>query len=172
MARRTVRSPTDCTRFTLRRATASDAPTLWSIRSAAIRETCRSHYSRQIVEHWAASPIPQAFAADIENGHCVVGVAGRRVAGFAELRIGVATVQAVFVAPDMQHRGLGQRLLTHIEAVAAQSGLAEISLDASLNVVPFYLAAGYSIVSEGTYTTNAGVELACVHMRKRLGPRG
>lgn len=156
------------TRFAIRRATAADAPAMWAVRSDAIRRTCISHYPADMLERWASSPMPETFPANIECEYFIVGVAGSRVAGFAALKASSAVVDAVFVAPGDGGRGLGRWLLADLEAAAREMGLQTLSLSASLNAVPFYRAAGYETVSEGTYTTSTGVEIACVRMKKSL----
>lgn len=155
-------------RFSLRRAIAADAPAIWAVRAGAIRQTCRSHYPAELLERWASSPLPDTFQSRIENEYFIVGTAGSRVAGFAALKVSGAEIEAVFVAPDAGRRGLGRALLADLETVARQSGLQSLSLNASLNAVPFYCAVGYSAVSEGIYTTSQGLEIACVHMQKQL----
>ena len=45
--------------FRLRRATAHDVADLWRVRCEAIRQTCRSHYPVEMLERWAATPLPE-----------------------------------------------------------------------------------------------------------------
>lgn len=156
------------TRFVLRRGTAADAPALWTVRADAIRGTCCSHYPRELIERWAASPLPEAFAGTIERKHVVVGIAESRIAGFAILDAFAAKVEAVFVVPAVTRRGLGRHLLAHLEATAREAGLHRLDVDASLNAVPFYAAAGYETLSQGVHTTSTGIEIACVRMEKSL----
>lgn len=158
--------------FSLRRATATDAPALWAVRTKAILETCRGHYPDELLERWARSPMPESFPGDIEGGYCVVAITDGWIAGFAERRAKTGEVQALFVAPGMGRRGLGRQLLANLEADALEMGIGRLGLHASLNAVPFYRAAGYRSISEGTYTTSAGVELACVRMEKPLNQAG
>lgn len=143
---------------------------MWSIRSDAIRHTCRSHYPDELLQRWASGPMPDTFPQRIERGHFVVGVAESAVVGFAALNETTAQVDAVFVSPWHGRRGLGRQLLAHLEQTALAMDLHELDIDASLNAVPFYRAAGYRAISEGVYVTSAGVEIPCVRMRKRLDP--
>lgn len=138
------------------------------MRADAILRTCCSHYPRELLERWAASPLPKTFAAAIERKYVVVGEAEFRIAGFAILNPPTSEVEAVFVAPADIRRGLGRQLLAHLEAAARNAGAHKLGLDASLNAVPFYTAAGYQVLSNGVHTTRAGVEIACVRMQKSL----
>ncbi|MBS0382937.1 MAG: GNAT family N-acetyltransferase [Proteobacteria bacterium] len=156
------------TRFMLRRATAVDAPALWALRIDAIRRTCRGHYPDALIERWAASPMPDSFSSHLEREHAVVGVTGTRIAGFAVLNPVNTEVEAVFVAPDHGRHGLGRRLMAELEAAASRMGLRKLHLDASLNAVPFYTAAGYHALGQDTYTTSTGLAIACVRMEKPL----
>lgn len=160
--------PTASTAITLRRATTSDAPAIWEIRAGAIRLTCRSHYPAGLLERWASSPLPDTFPSRIENEYFIVGSIESRIVGFAALKVSSAEVEAVFVAPDAGRRGVGRSLLADLEGAALKSGLQALSLNASLNAVPFYRAVGYNAVSEGTYVTSQGLQIACVHMHKPL----
>ncbi|NUP07458.1 MAG: hypothetical protein HOW73_15515 [Polyangiaceae bacterium] len=45
----------------IRTATAEDAPTLWSIRTNAIRAGCRELYSSEQVAAWTAVTMPIEF---------------------------------------------------------------------------------------------------------------
>ncbi|HEY3521718.1 MAG TPA: GNAT family N-acetyltransferase [Rhodanobacteraceae bacterium] len=154
--------------FSLRRATADDAAAMWTVRCDAIRQTCRSHYPVEMLERWAATPLPETFGRRIEDEYVVVGIAGASIAGFAALKASDSLIDAVFVAPEDGRRGLGRQLLAHIEGVAIGCGLRVLRVNASLNAVPFYAAAGYESISEGIYTTSAGVQIACVRMEKPI----
>jgi GNAT superfamily N-acetyltransferase len=152
--------------FSLRRAVAADAPAMWALRAQAIRETCRSHYPSELLERWSSSPLPDTFPSRIESEYFIVGTVESRVAGFATLKVSSAEIEAVFVSPDAGRRGLGRALLANLEGAALAGGLHSLGLHSSLNAVPFYQAMGYTAISESTYTTSQGLEIACVHMRK------
>lgn len=155
-------------RFRLRRGVAADAPALWAIRVDGIRDTCRTHYPDELIERWAASPLPETFASDVERKDVVVGEARARIAGFAILDASIAEIEAVFVAPAEARRGLGRQLLSQIEATASGQGVHRLVLDASLNAVPFYLACGFTPFANGIHTTRAGVQIPCVRMEKTI----
>ncbi|MGH8213310.1 MAG: GNAT family N-acetyltransferase [Rhodanobacteraceae bacterium] len=155
--------------LSLRRATAADAADLWRVRCDAIRETCRSHYPAEMLERWAATPLPETFGRRIEDEYAIVGITGSGIAGFAALKASASLIDAVFVAPGEGRRGLGRQLLANLERVAIARGLQTLRVNASLNAVPFYAAAGYEGISQGIYTTSAGVQIACVRMEKSLG---
>lgn len=156
--------------FALRRATAADAAAMWTLRQDAIRQTCRGRYPDEMLERWASSPLPETFPTNIDKGYFLVGVAATRIAGFAALNVGNAEVDAVFVAPDQGRRGLGRLLLAELEAEAIRAGLRTLGLSASLNAVAFYRATGYHALRDDSYTTSAGVTIACVRMEKQLTP--
>jgi GNAT superfamily N-acetyltransferase len=154
--------------FSMRRATASDAAAMWDVRCNAIRRTCRSHYPVGLLERWAATPMPATFGRRIEDEYFVVGAIDSSIAGFAALKATDSLIDAVFIAPEAGRRGLGLRLLEHLERVAIERGLRVLRVNASLNAVAFYAAAGYQVLSEGVYTTSAGLQIACVGMEKTL----
>jgi len=154
--------------FSLRRATAADAPAMWEVRCDAIRRTCRSHYPVELLERWASTPLPESFGQRIEDEHVVAGMIDSRIVGFASLKASEKLIDAVFVSPDAGRNGLGRQLLAQLEEVAVKLGLQMLRVNASLNAAPFYAAAGYEAMREDIYTTSAGVEIACVRMKKSL----
>jgi GNAT superfamily N-acetyltransferase len=68
----------------------------------------------------------------------------------------------LFVAPDEQGRGIGQKLLEHVEALAKEEGLTGLSLDSSLTAVGFYERLGYRKTGE----QNAGRLGRTIRMEK------
>lgn len=154
--------------ITLRRATAADAPAMWAVRAAAIRQTCRSHYPAEMLERWASSPLPDSFPSRIESEYFVVATIESRIVGFAGIKAASAEVEAVFVAPDTGRHGLGRSLMADLEIAALEAGIESLSLSSSLNAVPFYRALGYSAGAQKIYTTSQGLEIACVIMQKQL----
>ncbi|MDQ2734459.1 MAG: GNAT family N-acetyltransferase [Pseudomonadota bacterium] len=59
-------------------------------------------------------------------------------------------------------------MLAQLEASARTLGIAELSLDASLNAVSFYERAGYSAAAESDHELAPGVSIPCIAMRKDL----
>ena len=52
------------------------------------------------------------------------------------------------VAPGLQAKGLGRRLLNRVEIEAAKMGFSEAFAEARIEALPFYLKLGYQICSE------------------------
>ena len=90
------------------------------------------------------------------------------IAGFGLLNQGSEEVEAVYVRPDHLRGGVGRAILEVLERVAQQGGLDTLWLFATLNAVPFYLAAGYIVQHDTQHCLPNGMELPCVRMAKRL----
>lgn len=153
----------------LRKAASADAQTLWSIRTRAIRHSCAGHYPAQDVDAWASTPLPAQFEAAIRSLPFVVAELRGVVAGYGFLDIDSETIEAIFVDPDHQRRGIGRQLLRALEDTAHQAGLRQLRLAATLNAAEFYRAAGFTIVQPDTYRHPNCLELACLRMRKWIG---
>ena len=152
----------------IRSATGADAAAIFRVHMASIDGLARSHYSAQQLAAWRGRRSPDSYLEPI--AHKVVLVAERHaaVAGFAQLDVASSCVEAIYVLPQLARLGIGARLLAAVEARARAGGLAELSLDASLNSVAFYAQAGYCPVREAVHELEPGVFIPCVVMRKVL----
>jgi N-acetylglutamate synthase-like GNAT family acetyltransferase len=122
-----------------------------------------------VIESWAAAAMPSTFGALLESERFIVAEYGGRIVGYAGLKSADQEIDAVFVSPEMNRQGLGALLLERAETQATDLGFSTVKLHASLNSVGFYHLAGYSEVRRGWHSTRSGVQIACVHMEKKLG---
>jgi GNAT superfamily N-acetyltransferase len=121
-----------------RSATLADMGPMWAIRTAAVRATCASHYPPEVIDTLCATAPPASMPDLIRTGATVVAEADGRLLGYAALDIGKGEVDAVFVEPGQQGRGIARALLAALEAIAVQHGIDRLYLSSSLNAVPFY----------------------------------
>jgi putative acetyltransferase len=152
----------------LRRAATADGAAIHATHVASIRTGCRTHYAAEDIEAWAGRSTPAAHVAELERCDVVVGENDEGVVGFGVLDAGRSEVRAVYVHPDAGRRGVGRRLLAALEAIARLRGSTELRLDASLNAVPFYGAAGWRRVCDTLRTFPGGHDIPCVAMTKSL----
>ncbi len=155
----------------IRRARAEDAAGILSAHSAAIRTTCLTHYGAETVAGWAARLTVASYADDLERRDAFVAEAdGGRIVGFAVLDADEGELRALYVHPDAGGQGVGRRLLDALEAIARLRAVGELRLDASLNAVAFYAAAGWRRLYESRRTFLGGPDIACLAMAKTLAP--
>ncbi|MEI9970819.1 MAG: GNAT family N-acetyltransferase [Ignavibacteriota bacterium] len=124
-------------------------------------------YTQQQVAAWIedenAAKTEQAFGpAQIT----FVAESANRIVGFA--RMAGDEVEALYVHPQHSGRRIGERLLAMVEDAASLRAIGIVSLDAALNAVPFYRAAGYEMVGTSRPLFDNGMELPCIRMRKVL----
>lgn len=155
----------------IRRATLADAEGIFRVHRAAIRDVASTHYTSSQIEAWAGRLRPTSYSEPIENKIVFVAVDVGQICGFSQLDLKNSMVEAVYVAPSHLRRGMGSRLLSALESIAQASGLTQLTLDASLNSVPFYEKANYRHVRSIDHELNAGVSIPCVVMRKDLVSR-
>ena len=154
--------------LTIRRARQEDKEAIWRVHGEAIRGTCASPYSREVIEIWAGRLRPEKYAEAIDKNDFFVAEEDGRVVGFGELGPEAGAVQGLYVSPDVKGRGVGWRLLCALEERARAHGLKSLRLTSSLNAVAFYERAGFRAVEELTETIGPGVERASVRMFKEL----
>lgn len=107
----------------------------------------------------------------VEIGGEIAGCGGwsgvNRLEGHAPAPMpdGVALIRAVYVHPKWARRGVGTRLMRHVEAEAVRAGRQRAELLATLTGVPLYASLAYADC--GTVRIDLGaVELPAVRMRK------
>lgn len=152
-----------------RSVTLADAEDLWRVRTSAIVALCSEHYCHETIRAWASTPMHAGFLSLIrEEASFVVAQVDQRVAGYGFMDVPQASVNGVFVHPKHARRGIGKTLLSKLELHARSTHLEQLTLDSTLNAVPFYTAQGYRQLSSGMWSHPARFELACVHMAKVL----
>jgi GNAT superfamily N-acetyltransferase len=81
---------------------------------------------------------------------------------------GTATVRSVFVAPECTRRGIAHALMHRIETDAADAGVAQLQLTATLSGEAFYRAMGYAAEPRGHVELPDGTKFGCVKMKKSI----
>lgn len=153
---------------TQRPATQADLADLWTLRTRAVRASCASHYPAGVIDTWCASPAPESLPGLVAAGGALVAEEAGCMLGYAILNLDSGEVDAVFVDPAQQGRGIALRLLAALEAMAMERGLKRLFLSASLNAVPFYERAGFISLREEVYPHRSGIGLRSVFMEKPL----
>jgi putative acetyltransferase len=150
----------------IRRATAEDAEAICVLHKVAVRRLCAGAYSAEQIEAWVGPRVAEDYCKAMSADGETMFVAERasRVAGFASLR--GERLLGLYVDPT-SGRGLGRPLLAVAEEEARGRGVAILSLQATLNAVPFYRRHGYSVDRAGL-VPRSGLKLPVVEMSKTL----
>ena len=151
--------------ITLRRAVAADAE--------AVRDLTRRAYAKWI-SLIGREPLPMGFdqVAAIRDDRVEVMECDGRLVGVAHLVVGDDRVllENLAIAPEEAGRGLGSRLLGHVEALTRDLGRSRLALYTNARFeenLRFYAARGYGVDREEA--VRGGI---VVHMSKAVAPRG
>lgn len=154
----------------MRRAVPADAATIWAIHTRAIRETASSHYAPESIAAWSGRTTPASYLVPIATQVVLVACNDTgRIAGFAELDPAEGLVKACYVDPDFDRRGVGRALMQAVERAAREHGRSALTLDASINALPFYRALGWQRECSTRHELAPGAWLDCAIMTKRIG---
>jgi N-acetylglutamate synthase-like GNAT family acetyltransferase len=137
------------TKCDLRIALEIDAEEVSTIIRSALRETNAKDYSRDIIERIAKNFDPAAVLELIRKRTVFVAVLGQRIVGTASLNRSV--VQTVFVAPEVQARGIGKQLMARVESAAREAGISVLKVPSSVTAEPFYSKLGFTDVRDSHY---------------------
>ncbi len=153
--------------ITIRKALADDMLAIWQVRRDAIYKGCMGFYPDATLNTWAEVPPSDEFKKKVAS-ECHVAMVDSQIAGMGMLNLQSGKVDAMFVSPQHMGRGIGKKMLSHLENLAREAGVPMLYLDASLNAVPFYRVCGFSGELAGKYQSTAGFVLDCVKMQKAL----
>ena len=99
---------------------------------------------------WVDNSLSRRFADDV-----IVFIENNVLAGFStyKIHVGFAVIGLIAVAPDQQGKGIGKKLLNHIESVLVSKDITELRIPTQLEnkaACAFYTKQGYELV-ETTY---------------------
>lgn len=130
----------------LRRFRAADAPALSALVSRAVRACHAGLYAPRVLERIESDLAPRALLRLSETRVIVVAETQREIIGTGALE--GQWLQALFVDPARQRRGVGARLVNHLEDIAVRGGRHRLHLYSTLNAVSFYQGRGYQDIGQ------------------------
>jgi GNAT superfamily N-acetyltransferase len=131
----------------VRRFEAPDAGPVTTLIGNTLLVSNSGHYTLDEIARLAAGYSSQAVCA--LSGHAGVWVYEEEGLVQGVVCIDRTTIQALFVAPDRQGRGVGRMLLGVAEAAARRRGVAELQVPASLTALGFYERMGFRSLGPG-----------------------
>jgi N-acetylglutamate synthase-like GNAT family acetyltransferase len=133
----------DCT---IRPAREQDADAISGVILRALRETNAKDYTAATIERVERSFSPDAVRQLIAKRTVFVATIDGRVAGTASLDGSV--IRTVFVAPDVQAKGIGTRLMAEIERTARMRDIAALTVPSSVTAEAFYAQLGFNVLRD------------------------
>ncbi|SFI87688.1 GNAT family N-acetyltransferase [Bradyrhizobium sp. cf659] len=133
----------DCT---IRPARDDDADDIGGVILRALRETNAKDYTDEIIERVERSFSPDAVRELIAKRTVFVATLDSRVVGTASLDGSV--VRTVFVAPDVQARGIGKLLMAEIERTGRDRDISALTVPSSITAEAFYAKLGFNAVRD------------------------
>lgn len=133
----------DCT---IRPALSDDAADISAVILRALRETNAKHYTDETIARIECSFSSDAVRALIAKRTVFVATIGSRVVGTASLDGSV--VRTVFVAPDVQARGVGKLLMAEGEHIARARNIPALTVPSSVTAETFYAHLGFKAVRD------------------------
>ena len=144
---------------------AADAREVSALIKRSVKERDNSGYTSEQIDSLAGYYTPENFCKDLEMKVIYVCTDEMRIAGTATLRDD--EVMAVFILPEYQRNGIGNKFMDVLEDVAVRKGLYKVWLVAGLSAVNFYEKRGYCFVREKLHPSwGKGIV-----MEKSLGKR-
>lgn len=134
---------------TIRPAVEDDADDISGVILRALRETSAKDYTNEIIERIERSFSPDAVRQLIGKRSVFVAALGSRIVVTASLDGNVA--RTVFVAPDVQARGVGKRLMAEVERTARERKILSLTVPSSVTAEAFYARLGFRAVRDSYF---------------------
>jgi predicted N-acetyltransferase YhbS len=134
---------------TIRPARNEDADEISAVVIRTLRETNAKDYASEIIARIEGRFSPNAVLALIGKRTAFVAVMDGRVVGTASLDGN--TVRTVFVAPDVQARGIGKLLMAEIQRTARERQLTLLTVPSSIGAETFYRQLGFIAVRDSHF---------------------
>lgn len=132
-------------------ATLAHAEGISAVIGESLRTTNAKDYTPDNIERIARNFSPILVRALVGKRDVVVALLGARVVGTASLDGDV--VRTVFVAPDVQSRGVGRKLMLELERRARTKGMTKLSVPSSITAEPFYAKLGFAPLRDAYHGT-------------------
>jgi putative acetyltransferase len=147
----------------------SDADCVLRLHRAAVMITASQDYDLDVLEDWSP-PIDKnrkiEFLSKAPPDIRLVAHQNGQIVGFGELVFKKNYLQACYTHPDFGRQGIGSKILSELERIAQEKGLAYLQLESSITAEKFYKNHGYSVTEYGEHTLRSGKKMACVKMKK------
>lgn len=150
----------------IRKANEFDVDRIWEIRTQAILKECVSHYSKEIVDSWGNSPMPNDFGNILFSLGAIVLEEKEHIVGFGFVDTKNHSLESIFIDPEFIGRGFGKQIANELISIAKKSGLYSLKLSSSLNAIKFYESIGFIAGKETFWKHPSGFDLACIPMKK------
>lgn len=160
--------------MTIRPYRSADAEALSSLYRRSVEALGPRHYDAAQVAAWAAlAPSPESLRASRSDGRrTLVAVAEEDAPlAFADLEPN-GHIHYFYCAPQAAGSGMAGALYAALEALAADSGLARLHVEASAGARGFFLRRGFSELARRDFAIGDGVAIHNFAMAKDLCRRG
>jgi N-acetylglutamate synthase-like GNAT family acetyltransferase len=130
----------------VRLAQADDAEDVSKVIVRTLRETNAKDYSPEIIKRIESSFSPSAMLELISKRMSFVALAENLIVGTASLD--GSAVRTVFVAPDVQGKGIGRLLMAEVERTAREMNVKVLEVPSSVTAEHFYSKLGFKVVRD------------------------
>lgn len=153
--------------ITIRSATRQDRDSIWRVHIQAIKEICKSHYTKDEIKAWSELIKPGRYGEAIDSKALFVADDDDSIVGFGHLELESGRIEALYVSPKYVGIGIGKKILQTLEHEAEQSGSKIVHVSSTLNAVPFYERAGYRSQGHSKHLLPPRL-VTCILMVKKL----
>ncbi|BCL69279.1 GNAT family N-acetyltransferase [Vibrio nigripulchritudo] len=164
--------------FTIRKALIADVKDIADIHVSSWKVAFEGQMPQGYIDEFTTSSREAEWFDIIEKQQEIVYVAQEdsKIMGFLSFYISAESTQTIelsklYLCPKVYQRGIGQKLMTHLEKMARGMNIKQLSLyvlDCNQNAINFYKKHGFEFDSGSETTWHEGEKIVDVQMTKTL----
>jgi putative acetyltransferase len=152
----------------IRTATIDDSTKIAQTHKASIQSLCKDLYTKEEIAGWTSILSPEIYENAIKEKIMIIAVKKNEIRGLGIIDIKKSELCAIYVHPDSTGKGVGKKILSHLEVIAKDNDIHQLTLGSTMNALGFYKKHGYMEESEVFHELPNNLRLTCIKMHKIL----
>lgn len=129
-----------------------DIPTVVRIHKNCVSKTNSLTYSADVIGEWLKQITPKSVQNQLNNSKWCVIKEGGVIVGFCQYNLEDGELYQIQIDPDHQGKGYGKSLYNFVESDFKKHEKTKITLNSTLNAVPFYEKMGFRKLKDITFS--------------------
>jgi putative acetyltransferase len=151
----------------IRKSKIEDAAELAKLTRATVRTVNAQDHDKEIIKAWSKGNTAALYRTSEKTRIRFVAIESAEIVGFTDM-LPDGELMSLYVHPKHLGKGIGKRLLAHIEKEAKTMGIKLMHCQSSVNAKRFYQKHGYKVLKPEWWTVEGVPPMRVYKMEKQL----